>query len=205
MNLGGLDIATVTGAATLRDGIYTTQTFRAAGKKRFLDRDDDKSLDSMRMGEAGRSFEDFITAWLIQNQIGHLAVEAPLNTNFQRRKVAKVNPGAAWAGQAVEYEEVGGAPLATFFKIHMLEGIACTVASRLNIPTVFVNQATWRKAFLGNGRPKDPKGDAKKQCERLGIDCSSKDAAEAVGVCWWLNSYLNPYGRRANDLFKSAD
>lgn len=57
--IGGLDIATVTGAAYLRDGKITTQTFRAAGKKRFLDRDDDKSLDAVRMGQAGRSFEEY--------------------------------------------------------------------------------------------------------------------------------------------------
>lgn len=203
INLGGLDIASTTGAACLRGGVYTTQTFRAAGKKRFLDRDDDKSIDAVRMGQAGRSFEDFVTVWLIENEIGHLAVEAPLNTNFQRRR-ATVDQTAQWAGQAVSYETTGGAPLATFFKIHMLEGIACTVATRLNIPVVFVNQGTWRKVFLGYGRPKDAKHEAKKMCERLGIECSSLDAAEAVGITFWLNTVLNPYGHRANDLFKST-
>jgi hypothetical protein len=186
-----------------RDGKYTAQTFRAAGKKRFLDRDDDKALDSTRMGAAGRSFEDWLTAWLVEHGVQHCAIEAPLNTNFQRKRVT-VDPAARWAGQGVQKEEIGGAPLATFFKIHMLEGIACTVCSRLNIPTVFVNQGTWRKAFLGNGRPKDAKREAKAMCDKLGIECSSLDAAEAVGVCWWLNGLLNPYGlQRANDLFKS--
>lgn len=201
--LGGLDIASTTGAAVLRDGKITTQTFKAAGKKRFLDRDDDKSIDAVRMGQAGRSFEDFVTAWLIENEIGHVAIEAPLNTNFQRKR-AVVDTGAEWAGKGISYETVGGAPLATFFKIHMLEGIACTVATRLNIPVVFVNQGTWRKTFLGHGKPKDAKHEAKRMCERLGIECSSLDAAEACGVVYWLNTVLNPYGQRANDLFKSA-
>lgn len=203
MNIGGLDIASVSGATVLKGGVYTAQTFKAAGKKRFLDRDDDKSIDAVRMGLAGRSFEDFCMAWLIENEIGYLGIEAPLSTNFQRKR-AVVDQTAEWAGKAVSYETTGGAPLATFFKIHMLEGIACTVAARLNIPVVFVNQATWRKAFLGNGRPKDAKHEAKRMCEKLGIECSSLDAAESVGVCHWLNGYLNPYGARANDLFKTA-
>lgn len=202
MNIGGLDIASTTGACALKGKAFTTQTFKTAGKKRFLDRDDDKALDSVRMGQAGRSFEDFLTAWLIENEIGHVAIEAPLNTNFERKK-AVVNTDAVFAGKSITYEKVGGASLSTFFKIHMLEGIACTVCSRLNIPTVFVNQATWRKAFLGNGRPKDAKHEAKAMCDRLGIECSSLDAAEAVGICFWLDQALNPYGQRAHDLFKA--
>lgn len=206
MNLGGLDIASVTGAAVMRGKKITTETFRAAGKKRFLDRDDDKSLDSMRMGEAGRSFEDFVTAWLIENEIGYVAIESPLPSNFERKKTV-VDAAAEWAGQGIRVEREQGSPLATWFKLYGLEFIACSVCSRLNIPSVFVSQGTWRKTFIGTGRPQGGSAGAKRaakaMCEKMGIECSSLDAAEACGVVYHLNILLNPYGARANDLFKT--
>jgi len=204
MILAGLDIATVTGVALMKDGKITTQTFRADGKKRFLERDDDKSIDAVRMGMAFRSFEDFLTAFLLNNSVDAVAIEAPLNTNFQRKKLV-TNADAIFAGQSKNWENVGGASLATFFKIHGLEAVALAVCTRWNIPAEFVNQGTWRKEFLGNGRPKDPKKEARLMCIRLGIECTSDDAAESAGVVTWLNNKLNPYGiRRANDLFKAA-
>lgn len=200
--LAGLDIATVTGLALKNGKTITTSTFRAEGKKRFLDNEKDKSIDAKRMGMAGRSFEDFLTAWLISNGVQHVAIEAPLPSNFERKKVVGVDPAAAWAGRSIAFEKEGGAPLATWFKIYGLAMQACTVCARLNIPAVFVNQSTWRRAFLGNGRPKDSKKESRAMCKRLGIECSSDDAAEAVGIVHWLDVTLNPYGGRANDLFK---
>lgn len=206
MKLAGLDIASTTGLAIMHeDRRITTETFRAAGKKRFLEADD-KQIDSLRMGEAGVSFENHLHTWLIVNQIDHVAIEAPLNTNFMSRKrPTRVDPGAAWAGQAVEYEEVGSS-LKAFFKIHGLEFLACTVCSRLNIPTVFVPQQTWRKAFLGSGKAsKNAKKDARVMCEKMNIACTTDDAAESAGVVFWLDTFLNPYqARRANDLFAKA-
>lgn len=208
MNLCGLDIATVTGVALMEDRKITTQTFRAAGKKRFLENENDKQLDAARMGAAGRSLEDFLMAYLIEHQVGYVAIEAPLNTNFMgpRRKLIAVDANAKWAGQAAQFEETkSGASLATFFKVHGLEFVACLVCSRLNIPAVFVNQSTWRKDFLGNGRPADPKKDARKMCAAMGIECTSDDAAESAGIVNWLDHTLNPYGiRAANDLFKAG-
>lgn len=204
--LAGLDIATVTGIGLMVDKKITTQTFRAEGKKRFLDDPNDKSLDAKRMGVAGRSFEDFLEAFLITNGVQHVAIEEPLNMDLfgPRKKLVGMDANALF-GQGKQFEVQRGRSLASSFKIYGLEFIACTVCARLNIPSTFVNQTTWRKAFLGNGRPKDAKHEAKAMCAKFGIECSSLDAAEAAGIVFWLGQYLNPYGlQRANDLFKES-
>lgn len=185
----------------MRDGVITSSTFRANVKKNILD--DSKSLDAVREGEIFRKFEDHLTAWLIDNEISYVGIEAPLPSNPVRKK-AHVNTGADFAGQAITYTEVPGASLAAIFRIYSLEGVACAVCSRLNIPAMFISQGTWRKSFLGTGKPREPKKEALAVCKRLGIECSSADAAEACGIVYHLNTVLNPYGKRANDLFKSA-
>ncbi|TJW14378.1 MAG: hypothetical protein E5W82_10400 [Mesorhizobium sp.] len=206
MIIGGLDVATTTGAAFLKDGVYTAETFVYSGakkKKSILDDADEKlPLDANELGKVFDWFDRAIRIWLITNKIETVAIEEPLRTDFSGRKKAVVDPNSNWAGKSVTYERKGGISLKTIFKIHGLEAQACKMCARLNIPVVFVNQATWRAAFLGNGRPKDAKGDAVKMCRKLGVEISSVDAAEAVGICWFLDQKLNPYShRRANDLF----
>lgn len=200
MNLGGLDLATTSGLTAIKQGIYTTTTFRANVKKKSI-LDNEKALDASREGEIGRKFEDFLIVWLIDNQIGRLAIEAPLPSNNTRRK-AVVNTEADFAGHAVTYQEVGGASMSAIFRMYGLEFLALAVCNRMNIQAEFVHQATWRKEFLGTGRPQDAKKEAVKMCKRLGIEVSSVDAAESVGVAFWLERQVNPYShRRANDLF----
>lgn len=203
MKIGGLDIATTTGLAVMEveSRKIVTQTFRAAGKKRTIDADV-KQLDADRMGQAGRSFEDHLTVWLIENDISHVGIEEPLNPNvFSRKKKTNAAAEALFASRT-ETDSSAYSNLATYFKIHGLEFVACSVCSRLNIPVVFVNQKSWRKAFLSNGSPKDPKKEARMMCRRLNIECSSDDAAESAGVVTWLYNHLFPYGARTNDLFK---
>lgn len=202
MNIAGLDIATVSGLAVMKDRVITASTFRAGGKKKFLDRDDAVgSLDAAKEGQIGRSWEDHLRCWLIENNVGYVAIEAPIPSNPVRKK-AHVNPGAGFAGQAITYTEESKSSISAIFRAYGLEMIALAVCTRLNIPVVFVHQGTWRKAFLGNGRPKDAKHEAKAMCTKLGIACSSLDAAEACGVVTWLDHTLNPYAKRAgNDLF----
>jgi hypothetical protein len=201
MILGGLDIATVTGAAVMKNGIITAETIKIpAPKKKFLERDEkDPPLNAVELGKAFEFFRGAIRVWLIENKIEYLAIEEPIRTDFQRTKTT-IDTDSQWAGKAVKKEKVMGTPLKTVFKIHGLESVACMLAAEMNIPTVFVNQATWRKAFLGNGRPPDAKKEAKKMCERMKIAVTSLDAAEACGVCFWLNTHLNPLNR-AGTLF----
>ncbi|AMX93711.1 MULTISPECIES: hypothetical protein [Mesorhizobium] len=206
MVIGGLDIATTTGAAFLKDGVFTAETFVYSGakkKKSILDGADEKlALDANELGKVFDWFDRVVRIWLVTNRIESLAIEEPLRTDFAGRKKAVVDTNSNWAGKSVTYEKKGGISLKTIFKLHGLEAIACRVCAQLNIPVMFVNQATWRLAFLGNGRPPDAKSEAVKMCRKLGIEITSVDAAEGVGVCWWLDRHLNPYShRRANDLF----
>lgn len=49
---------------------------------------------------------------------------------------------------------------------------------------------TWRKAFLGNGRPDNPKRAAIRMCTQLGWDVDgSHDKADACGVWAWGHLY----------------
>lgn len=203
MNIGGLDCATTSGLTALKAGVYTATTFRASVKKKFLEKDDGKGLDAEREGEIARKFADFFQTWLIDNQIGYMAIEAPLPSNPTRKK-RTIDLSSNWAGQAIRYEEVAGTSFASVFRIYGLEMIAVMICVRMNIKVMFVGQGTWRKAFLGTGKPTDAKKEAKKVCERLKIAVSSLDAAESVGVCWYLNQTLNPYSGRSNDLFTGA-
>lgn len=193
MILGGLDIATVTGAAVMNGGVITAETIKIpAAKKKFLERDEkDPPLNAVELGKAFEHFRGAIRVWLIENRIEYLAIEEPIRTDFQRTKTT-IDTESQWAGKAVKKEKVQGIPLKTSFKIHSLEGIACMLAAEMNIPAIFVNQTTWRKAFLGVGRTPDAKREAKKMCDRMKISVTSLDAAEAAGICFWLNAHLNP-------------
>lgn len=201
MILGGLDIATVTGAAVMKDGVITAETIKIpAAKKKFLDRDEkDPPLDAVDLGRSFEHFRGALRVWLIENRIEYLAIEEPIRTDFQRTKTT-IDTDSQWAGKAVRKEKVMGTPLKTVFKLHGLESIACMLAAEMNIPVIFFNQATWRKSFLGNGRPPDAKKEARKMCDRMGIKVTSLDAAESCGVVFHLSVYLNPMSR-AGTLF----
>jgi hypothetical protein len=194
-----MDLATTSGFCRYDGEKFETTTFKANVKKNILD--DSKGIDASREGEIGRKFQDFLQCWLIENRIEYTAIEAPLPSNTTRRKRV-VNTSSDFAGQSLTYQEVGGVSQSAVFRMYGLEFCALALCNRLNIPVLFVHQATWRKTFLGNGKPTDAKKEAVKMCQRLGIQISSVDAAESVGVCKWLDEHLNPYShRRANDLF----
>ncbi|MEM7211962.1 MAG: hypothetical protein AAF479_08720 [Pseudomonadota bacterium] len=67
---------------------------------------------------------------------------------------------------------------------------AQTVAAGRNITCETVAVQTWRKAFLGHGRPKDPKQICIKQCAQLGWEVDGNhDRAEACGIWAWAHIY----------------
>lgn len=201
MNIAGLDIATTSGLTKrTADGVYTTTTYRGTvKKKKFLDKDEEKKLDLDHEGEIARRWEDFLTCWLIDNQIGYVGIEAPLPSNKTSRKKV-IDTQTEWAGKAIRYEEKKGTSMASIYRLYGLSMIAAAVCKRLNIPCILVHQGSWRADFLGNGRPTEAKKEAMKMCRRLGILVTSEDAAESVGVCWWLHNHLNP-ASRPGDLF----
>ncbi|WP_192242915.1 hypothetical protein [Mesorhizobium silamurunense] len=199
MILGGLDIATTTGAAVMKDGVITTQTFKGPTRKRNI-LEDEKALDAAHEAKIGRLFEDFMRVWLMENRVEMVAIEAPLPSNNVRQKTV-VDTSSTWAGHALVKTTEKGASLSSIYRIYGMSMIACAMCERFNIPVRFIAQGTWRKEFLGNGRPGDAKKEAKLMCARLGIGISSADAAEAAGIVWTLNKQLNPYTPAANSLF----
>ncbi|BCH33228.1 hypothetical protein MesoLjLc_51580 [Mesorhizobium sp. L-8-10] len=203
MNIAGLDLATASGFAVWKDVVtgtaITTTTFKAPTKKKNI-LEGSKALDAVHEGNVGKTFEDALRVWLIDNKVEYVAIEAPIPSNNKRRERV-VSPDADFAGQAITYIEKDGTSLAAIYRLYGLSFMACQVCNRLNIPTVLVAQQTWRKAFLGHGHPKDAKKEAVKMCRRLGIDISSVDCAEAVGVVHWLKGHLFPYSHAANSLF----
>lgn len=184
MILCGLDIATTTGLACFKDGIFTTATFKGNKVKKETD-----GLDPVREGEIGRLFQDLLRVWLIENRVEYVAIEAPISSAHVRRK-AVINPQASFAGQAITYTNQPATSMSAIYRIYGLSFAAAAVCSRLNIPAVMVVQQTWRKAFLGSGHIPDAKKAAKAKCEALGIKISSVDAAEAVGIAYWLKERL---------------
>lgn len=77
-----------------------------------------------------------------------------------------------------------------------LRAVAMAACGWMGADCVSVNQSTWRKAFLGNGRA--DKLDARRQCDLLGWNVKTDDEAEACGVAWWLAGHLRRSHSPAN-------
>lgn len=70
-----------------------------------------------------------------------------------------------------------------------LSSIIEAVAAERGTPFEMIAIQTWRKAFLGNGNPRDAKAEALRMCELLGWPTGGvHDRAEAAGV--WASAHL---------------
>lgn len=164
----GLDLATRSGIAVL-DGtrLVHGEAFRPRG-------DND--------AEIFHGFRVHFRSLLVAYDVKHVAAEQPLPTNIQvADKKADERTGTAGAMR-------NPVTMATYLRIYGIFAHASEICHALNIPFGVVHQATWRKAFLGNGHA--DKDMAVAQCRLLGLNLKSKDLAEAVGVAWWLNGIL---------------
>lgn len=86
---------------------------------------------------------------------------------------------------------------ASMDSVRLLTGLAFqaeVICATRDVPCHAVQVQSWRKVFLGHGRPKDAKRAALAMCELLGWDVGgSHDRAEAVGV--WTYAHFT-YGDR---------
>lgn len=208
MRLAGLDIATTTGLAFADGETITASTFRPRAKRPFELKKNE--VDFNYDGEVFREFRNHLRPWLVEHKPEAVAIEKPLPPNITVRNPV-VDTTSQWAGQALRYEEKGGTTFGVIFRIYGLVGHACELCRRLNIPVYLVEQGKWRESFIGvKSAPKGTsdastwlKQRAKAQCELLKIHVPNLDAAEAVGVVWWLRGRLNPrLAGRADDLFR---
>ena len=172
MILAGMDIATRSGLAIFDgDKPLHIESFRPPGKEDH---------------EIFHGFRIHLRAMLIAYRVEHMAIEEPLRTDLKRRNA--------------DGTEDAITNMKTYLRLYGLRAHAIEIAHSLNIGCDEVNQATWRKAFLGNGR--GDKDDAMRQCKLLRWPVPNKDAAESCGVAFWLGGHLRlTKAARPGDLF----
>lgn len=175
MIIAGLDVATRTGIAIL-DGekFVHAEAFRPSGKED---------------PEIFHGFRVWLRAMLVAHDVQHCAIEEPLRSDLKRR-----NPDGS---------EEALTNMRTYLRLYGLRAHAIEICKAINVPCEEVNQASWRKAFIGNGRA--DKDAAVNQCKLLRWPVPNKDAAEACGVAWWLSGHLRTAKLvRPGDLFSAA-
>lgn len=160
MRLAGLDVATRTGFACMEG---------------------DKLIHAEAFRPRGKSnpeifhgFREWLRPMLIAHEVEHVAIEEPLRSDLRRRNEDGTDTAIT--------------QMATYLRLYGLYGHAIEICYALNIDCIAVNQSAWRKAFLGNGRA--DKSMAISQCKQLGFGTLPADAAEAIGVAWWLSGHL---------------
>lgn len=175
--LAGLDIATTTGISIMRDAkLLHAEAFRPKGKE---------------SAEIFHGFRTHLRSLLVSFGVEAVAAEEPLRTDGLKRKND-------------QGEEVPAISRATIYRLYGLAAAAEEICYAINVPFYFVHQATWRKAFMGNGRA--DKDMAVAQCKLLGFPVTKKDAAESVGVCWWLAGHLRVAQlHRPGELFSTGE
>lgn len=158
--LCGLDLATTSGISIMEnDRLLHVEAFRPKGK------DDDEIFDG---------FRTHLRPLLVSFAVEYLALEEPLRSDLTRKEKD---------GSVVPISN-----MRTFLRLYGLRAHAIQICRSLNIEWHEVNQSSWRKAFLRNGR--GDKDMAMAQCKLMRWAVPNKDAAEACGVVWWLSGHL---------------
>lgn len=176
MIIAGLDVATTSGWAIYGAGTIRAGKFHAKGKTD---------------GEIYRSFRTWLMSFLIAERVEFIAMEEPLRSDLTKTTV--MNPGQDEAfGRKSFKTKTPITNMSTLRRLYGLTAIVHEVAYGLRVEVEEVNQRVWRSAFLGPVSP--PKGTSDRtgwwkdqalaQARRLGVDITSKDAADAVGVGW---------------------
>lgn len=176
MIVAGLDVATRTGLCILdAEKLVHVEAFRPAGKED---------------PEIFHGFRNWLRPMLVSHEVQHVAMEEPLRSDLKRREA--------------DGSETALTNMRTYLRLYGLRAHVREICFALNIPCEEVNQSSWRKAFLGNGRA--DKDMAMAQCKLLRWPVPNKDAAEACGVAWWLNGHLHAADMiRPGDLFEAKE
>lgn len=81
-----------------------------------------------------------------------------------------------------------GGSTASLVLMLRLEAVVLSTAGLQFLPHREVAPQTWRKDFLGHGRPSDPKAAALAMCETLGWETAGiHDRADAAGIWAWAH------------------
>lgn len=177
MIVAGFDLATTTGCAILDNTkVLHCEAFRAPGKE------DSEIFTNWRV---------WFRAMLIAHEVEFVGIEAPLVTDLKTQDTRpNAKPG----------ETRNPVTMKTYLRLYGLRAHAVQICNALNIDHREIHQATWRKAFTGNGRAS--KEDTLALAQRLVPGLKSKDAGEAIGIAWACNGILNT--PKEADLFAEA-
>jgi hypothetical protein len=178
MVLAGLDVATTTGITILDgDRLVLCGEFHFEGKTSgLIFRHCRKSIYNL--------FEKY--------EVKQVAAEQPLRTDIDL-------PGKP-NEDGTEGEKTRP-PMKTFQRIYGLNAICEEVCAALGIGHRYVNQGKWRKAFTGNGHA--TKDESLRLARLVDRTITSHDAAESMGVAWWLRGELDSrFAAPRGDLFE---
>lgn len=178
MILAGLDIATCTGITILDgDRLVLSGALQFQGK---------------HSGEIFRHCRKTLYTVLERNEVVQLAAEEPLRTDIEIPGKKKEDGSDG---------EKTRPPMKTFQRIYGLNAICEEVCAALSIEHRYVNQGTWRKAFTGSGRA--TKDQSLALARLVDKTINSYDAAESMGVAWWLRGALDQrFAGPRGDLFE---
>ncbi len=175
MRVCGLDVATKTGWCIATGNTYQTGLFDAGkiGKRKV-------SCDA----ERNANFRAWLWTLLKTHDVQAVAIERRAVSNMKKKVRDPIT------GKMVEKTITNDATAAT---LAYLNGCAQEVCHALNIPFEIVAVQTWRKTFLGGLKPEageDWKDVAKRVCQMMKIEARSKDAAEAAGLAFHIQTQL---------------
>ena len=175
MRVCGLDVATKTGWCIATGNTYQTGLFDAGkiGKRKA-------NCDA----ERNANFRQWLWTFLRTNDVQAVAIERRAVANMKKKVKDPIT------GKMIEKVVTNDATAAT---LAYLNNCAQEVCFSLSIPFHLVAVQTWRKDFLGGVKPgegEDYKDVAKRVCQMMKIEAKSKDAAEAAGVAFWLQTQL---------------
>lgn len=179
MEILGLDVATTTGITLLDGERYVwARAFRWEGAC---------------SGQIFRHCRKTLYKIIEDNNVKHVAVEEPLRTDIE------IGTGKLDAATGLVIKT--RPPMQTFQRIYGLCAVVEEVCAAHNVKHHYVNQGTWRKAFTGNG--KASKEDSLVLAQRIDKSIISLDAAESLGVAWWLRGHLDKrFAAPRGDLFE---
>ncbi|WP_029581972.1 hypothetical protein [Bradyrhizobium sp. URHD0069] len=139
-----------------------------------------KVLHAEAFRAKGKSDPEIFSNWriwframLVSHCVQHVAIEQPLRTPQIDRK-GELSPKSS---------------MATYLRAYGFRAHAIQICDSLNIPCEEVNMSTWRAAFTGNGHA--DKAASMVIAKQLYPGLKSLDAAESIGVGWWLNGHLS--------------
>ena len=191
--IAGLDVATRSGIAVFDGGkLIHASSHRPAGKE---------------SAEILHGFRVWLRPLLLSHGVEAVAIEKPIPpSGFGRKKRVVVKDRGLWGGQDTEIvADESPTNFETILRLHELFGHADEIAFSLNIDRYHVAVSTWRAAFGINQRPGPDVKDVSRwrkqlaiaQCQRLGWAITAPDAADAVGVAFWLAGALKINQRQA--------